>query len=129
MAVDFFDDVAPKIDGAQEYILIDRSKEIAKIARGPVTHKTCKMCSQDREIKYFSVLAGKYFASYCLDCVRKVSRREYNNNKQKRIVEINNWQKENKEKIVQYNRGYWETRRRIKKKIGRRGRPSAASAN
>lgn len=125
---DFFDEVAPKL-ADQEYILIDRSKDIIRLAKPPLTHKVCKKCGKDREIKYFSKITVRYFASYCIDCVRRTAKIEYNNYKKERIEEINNWRDKNKEKVRGYNRKSWQMRQRIKKKIGLPDELHAASAS
>lgn len=120
MPPDFFDDVAPKIEEKREYILIDRSKEIAKLAKPIITHKKCGKCEQEKEVKYFSKINNKYYASYCYECVRKVAKAEYIGNKKDRIKRITKWRKKNKAKVKGYNKVYQEKRSKVKKRLAAR---------
>jgi hypothetical protein len=122
MAQDFFDDVAPKLKKEKEYILIDRSKEITR-PRKPVviqTHKKCAKCEQEKELKYFSK-PGKYYASYCYECVRNVAKSEYLHDRADRIKKITEWRKNNRVRVKRYNKVYRDKRRKAGKDRWRPG--------
>jgi hypothetical protein len=79
-----------------------------------VDKKTCSGCKAEKSLEEFSRGTGTHKRNnYCKICHRAKAKEDYKKNRNIRLNQVADWNKENPEKVAEYQQTFKERKRKV----------------